>query len=128
MNNIFEELSKVFEGIEAQTNEMVKNTFNRIAVNVYEEEQNYMVEAFIPGVSKENISIDFDNGQLTISVKENEDQEKKYLIQEKMVSYQPRKLKLSGVDSSNIQAKYENGVLLVKLPKEQKETITINIQ
>jgi HSP20 family protein len=90
-----------------------------------------------PGMKKEDFKVELNNNILTISSEqkhENEEKEgEKY--NRKEFSYQSfqRSFQLSreAVDADNIQAKYENGVLRLVIPKreevKQKPTRLINI-
>lgn len=107
------------------------------AVNVKETPENFIVEMAAPGMKKEDFKVELNNNLLTISSEqkqENEQQENdRYTRRE--FSYQSfqRSFQLSGnaVDVENIQAKYENGVLHLTIPKreevKQKPSRLINI-
>lgn len=129
-NNIFDEFAKVINEMTRDTKEAMKNVKNYILVNALENEDAYLVEAAIPGVKKENISMNYHEGVLTIEVKADNEakNEQKYLVKERTNAYYKRELELQGVDSENIKAKYENGILSVVLPKVKKESKTISIE
>ena len=107
------------------------------AVNVKETADSFEVEVAAPGMKKEDFKIELDNNMLSISSErrsENEVNEgEKY--NRKEFSYQSfqRSFQLSkeAVDADNIQAKYENGVLRLLIPKreevKQKPSRLINI-
>jgi HSP20 family protein len=107
------------------------------AVNVKETAENFEVEMAAPGMKKEDFKVELDNNVLTISSeKQNEHEEKegeKYTRKE--FSYQSFQrsftLAKEAVDADNIQAKYENGVLRLTIPKreevKQKPSRLINI-
>ncbi len=107
------------------------------AVNVKETPESFEVEMAAPGMNKEDFKVELDNNILTISSEkkhENEEnQGEKYSRKE--FSYQSfqRSFHLSkeAVDADNIQAKYENGVLYLRIPKreevKQKPSRLINI-
>ncbi len=107
------------------------------AVNVKETPENFIVEMAAPGMKKEDFKVELNNNLLTISSEqkqENEQQESdRYTRRE--FSYQSfqRSFQLSrdAVDAENIQAKYENGVLHLTIPKreevKQKPSRLINI-
>jgi len=92
------------------------------AVNIAEDEEGYQIEIAVPGLAKEDINIEFDNGKLTISSNKKETEPKKYTTRE--FNYEGFKRTFSipkqKVDDSNIVAKYENGVLQVVLPKREE--------
>jgi HSP20 family protein len=107
------------------------------AVNVKETGDTFEVEVAAPGMKKEDFKVELNNNVLTISSeKQNEkevNEEGKY--NRKEFSYQSfqRSFQLSreAVDADNIQAKYENGVLRLLIPKreevKQKPARLINI-
>lgn len=107
------------------------------AVNVKETAENFEVEVAAPGMNKEDFKIELNNNLLTISSeKKNEYEEKegeKFARRE--FSYQSfqRSFTFSkeAADADNIQAKYENGVLRLTIPKreevKQKPSRLINI-
>ncbi len=107
------------------------------AVNLKETPESFEVEMAAPGMNKEDFKVELNNNVLTISSeKEYENQQnegEKYSRKE--FSYQSfqRSFHLSkeAVDADNIEAKYENGVLRLRIPKreevKQKPSRLINI-
>ena len=82
----------------------------------------FLLEADLPGVKKENISLDVNDGVLTISADIN--QEKKetkegYVCSERRSGHVERSFNLEGIDVGGIKADYQQGVLMVRLPKEK---------
>jgi HSP20 family protein len=97
----------------------------RIRVDLAEQDGSYYVKADIPGVRKEDIDIRIDGNMVTISAevkKEAEQQERaggRMLRHERHYGFASRAFTLaSAVDESKADAKYENGVLELKLPKK----------
>lgn len=92
-------------------------------VDVLENDNDFVVHADIPGVTKESISVDFKDGTLTISVEEkveNEQKEgEKIWRKERSFSKRSRSFRFDvSLDEDQINGKYENGVLVVTLPKK----------
>jgi len=88
-----------------------------------ETEDNYLVEADLPGVKKENINIEFHNGNLTISAKRDEtveDKKENYVRRERHYGEFKRSLYIKNVDENKINASFNDGVLRVTLPKLEK--------
>lgn len=84
------------------------------------------LEADLPGVKKEDIKIDIENKYLTISAQRNEKKEEKdekgnYIRQERSFGSFSRSFDVSGIKTEDIDAKFENGVLTVLMPKKDKE-------
>ena len=100
------------------------------AINVIESETDYKVEVAAPGMKKEdfNIHIDEEN-DLVISMekKEEKNEEKKesrYLRREFSYSkFQQTLILPDDVDKEHIDAKVENGVLTIDLPKHKPEQV-----
>jgi len=107
------------------------------AVNVKETPENFVVEMAAPGMKKEDFKVELNNNVLTISSEQKQEHEEKEddKYTRKEFSYQSfqRSFQLSreAVDADNIQAKYENGVLHLTIPKreevKQKPSRLINI-
>ncbi|ABN54320.1 MAG TPA: Hsp20/alpha crystallin family protein [Hungateiclostridium thermocellum] len=95
---------------------------NQIKVDIRENDKEYILEADIPGVDKENITVEVNGDVLTISAKWDEQTEIKkenYLRRERRASSMSRSFTLENVDSDRITAKHENGVLTLILPKKE---------
>jgi len=98
------------------------------AVNVREDEKAYTMEVAAPGIRKEfcRVSIN-DEGNLSIAIEnkvEHKEEEKKhhYLRREfSYTNYEQSYTLPEDVDKDNIEAKVENGILTVTLPRMQKE-------
>jgi len=104
-------------------------------VNIHETADAYHLELSAPGRAKEDFKISVDNGQLVVSFeKKEETKSEDYKTIRKEFSFKSFKRSFNldeRVDASGIQAKYENGVLKLLLPKkaEVKEAAKqINIQ
>lgn len=97
-----------------------------IKVDIQEEDDKYLMEAEIPGFTKEQINIHYDNDHLIISAeKEDEVKEEKdnYICRERKMGRVSRSFHVKDIDPGKIEAKYENGILKVTIPKDpQKET------
>jgi HSP20 family protein len=107
------------------------------AVNVKETADTFEVEVAAPGMKKDDFKVELNNNVLTISSEKKHENEEKdgERFTRKEFSYQTfqRSFQLSreAVDADNIQAKYENGVLRLLIPKreevKQKPARLINI-
>ncbi|MDE2310112.1 MAG: Hsp20/alpha crystallin family protein [Betaproteobacteria bacterium] len=106
----------------------------QIKVDVSEDEKAYTVHAEIPGVKKEDIHVTIEGNQVAISAeikKEKEVKEgEKVLRSERYYGKVSRAFALAqDVDEATAQAKYNNGVLELRLPKRvTSKTKTLNIQ
>jgi HSP20 family protein len=84
----------------------------------------YRVEVELPGVSKEDIKVAVDNRRVTIEAEEKREQDQKegerLIYAERNATKYARSFTLpSEVDDAGAQAKFENGVLTLTLPKKQ---------
>ena len=94
------------------------------ALDVYETENAYVVELDLPGVHPENVDLSFEQGTLTIrgqrapTVKTPEKGELRVFSAERVSGSFVRSVRLPEyVDSEKIEAEYNNGVLVVTIPK-----------
>jgi len=110
-------------------NEWVQRTStSNPAVNIMENENDFKVEVAAPGLTKEDFQIEMlDDNHLTISMeKKNETKEEgkngKYLRREfSYVSFTKNLILPDNVEKDKIEAKVENGVLTVVIPKQKEE-------
>jgi HSP20 family protein len=94
----------------------------QIKVDVNEDEKAYTVHAEIPGVKKEDIHVTIDGNQVAISAEIKNEKEvkegEKVLRSERYYGKVSRVFTLAqDVDEATAQAKYNNGVLELRLPK-----------
>ena len=95
------------------------------AVNIKEEDDKFIVEMAAPGMKKEDLKINIEGRMLRISSDKSfenkeEDEDKKYMRRE--FSYQSfmRSFTLpESVDPDKIEARYEDGVLFLDIPKKE---------
>lgn len=92
-------------------------------VDVRDCENEYMIEAELPGIKKEEISLDLNEGKLTVSVKREESiekSEKNYIHKERRYGSMQRSIYLADADSEGITARLEEGLLKINVPKVAK--------
>ncbi|CEJ72060.1 Hsp20/alpha crystallin family protein [Chryseobacterium oranimense] len=94
------------------------------SVNIRENEDAYEVEVAAPGMEKNDFEIKLDGNLLTISsMKKNKSEAKEENFTRREFSYQSfqRSFELPKdvVDQDNINAKYENGLLSLVIPKKE---------
>jgi HSP20 family protein len=93
-------------------------------VNIHETADAYHLELSAPGRSKEDFTLAVDNGQLTIAFeKKEEGKTEDYKTIRKEFSFRSFKRSFNlddRIDSNGIQAKYDNGVLKLLLPKKEQ--------
>ncbi|RJP62385.1 MAG: Hsp20/alpha crystallin family protein [Ignavibacteriales bacterium] len=92
-------------------------------VDIYETTEDYTLIACMPGVSKENVKIKMEDGNLIVMGKVDYDTllERNYVLNESQIGNFFRKFQISeSIDDSRIEAKLENGQLIVNLPKHER--------
>ena len=103
--------------------------------DIYEKEGDYHIEMDMPGFSKEDITIETNDGYLTIKATKNdevneEDSNKNYIRRERSYGEYERSFYLGDLDQDNINASFNNGVLKITVPKKEtpdnKKKIEIN--
>ena len=109
---------------------IIKSNSTMMRTDIIENEDSYEFKVDLPGVNKENISLNLDDGYLTISYKEEKTVEdtSKYLRKERYFGSQERSFYVGDIDLERIEAKFENGVLEVILPKEKEEKSVKSIE
>ncbi|WP_294378949.1 Hsp20/alpha crystallin family protein [uncultured Clostridium sp.] len=96
---------------------------SKFNADVRETENEYLVSAELPGVNKDDISLDYNNNNLTIRAKRSEchdNSKDSYIQKERSYGELTRSFYLDNVKKEGIRAKFENGELMVILPKECK--------
>lgn len=92
------------------------------AANIHETPSAYVLEIVAPGRNKEDFKINLEQDLLTVSYEKKEEtksEDEKTIRREFHYSGFKRSFTLDDkVDVSNIQAKYENGILKIELPKK----------
>ncbi len=121
-------LNRFFEGdlMDWNTSNFAGTNMTMPAVNIRENSDAFLIDVAAPGMSKENFRVDYENGRLTISSEKKEEKKEKsgekYNRREfSYISFQrtfsiPENL----VSGEKIQAKYDNGILNISLPKKEE--------
>jgi len=95
----------------------------QMRVDISENDKEYILEAELPGIKKEEINLEVSDDRLTISVNRDEKTEEKndnYLRRERRTSSMVRSFSIENVVSDKITAKHENGILTLVLPKKEE--------
>ena len=94
------------------------------AMDIREDEDQYVLEAELAGLTEKDIEVKVDNDILTLSRKieeENEDKKDGYVVRERRHASFRRSFYLpKDVDREKIAAHFENGLLTLELPKAEK--------
>lgn len=114
-----------------------KNEFKELdklmKTDVLEEENGYTLEVEMPGVKKENINLELNNGYLTIEAKQNSESDEKdkkggYIRRERYYGSSARSFYVGDIKEEDIQASLDSGILKIFIPKEKKEEIKKRIE
>ena len=93
--------------------------------DVKENENNYTLMVDLPGFDKKDISLNLNDGYLTISTKHEEKAEEKehhnYVRRERFVGSVSRSFYVGDIEQNSIDAKLDNGVLTIVVPKQTKQ-------
>lgn len=94
------------------------------AADVQEKSDAYEVKVDLPGFSKENIHLDFDQGVLTIDASRMQETNEKaedgsFIRKERASGSYTRRFMLDSVNEGGIKASFKDGVLDVTLPKKE---------
>lgn len=95
-------------------------TSSEFRMDVKENDNVYTVEAELPGINKEDITLDYNNGTLYIAVNHNEEineEDGSYIHKERRSSSMQRGIYLGDINVEGIEAKLDNGILKVTAPK-----------
>jgi len=100
-------------------------------IDVQDLEDAYRVEADLPGVQKDEIKLDYRDGVLSICVNrahESETEETNYIRRERRMASMSRSIRLPDVKATEIDARLEEGILRIDLPKSDDAERRIEIE
>jgi HSP20 family protein len=91
-------------------------------MDLYRSGDHYVLRADLPGVDPGSVDVNVDNGTLTIkAVRSGHDDNVEWITSERFTGTYMRQLSLGdGIDTENIHASYDNGVLTVTIPVAEK--------
>ena len=106
-----------------------KHAKNMMKTDVKETDQGYEVAIDLPGFKKDEIKPELNDGYLTISAekgldKDEKDKENRYIRRERYAGSMSRSFYVGeSLTEQDIHAKYENGILTLDVPKEDKKAV-----
>ena len=100
----------------------------RSKTDVRETDTGYEVDIDLPGFKKDEISVELKDGYLTVSAakgldKDEKDKQGKYIRQERYAGAMSRSFCVGDIQPEQISAKYEDGILKISLPKQEKREL-----
>lgn len=102
----------------------IKNDIFNLRTNIKELETKYIFEIDVAGLTKEQIDINVEEGYLCVEInerKENEESQYTYLRKEIVYKNTKRKYYIGNIKENQINAKLNNGLLEIEIPKENEK-------
>ena len=99
--------------------------------NILETEKVYEIQMAIPGMKKDGFSIDLEDGKLQIAGERNHEEDEKVTVHRREIVYGSfnRTFQVpEDADQNKISASYEDGILKIQIPKDEKKTLKHRIQ
>lgn len=101
-------------------------------VDVFEDEKGFEVHVAVPGMSKEDFKIDLNDNLLTISGERKFTKERKennfHAVETQYGNFSRSFSLPENVDAAKISAKYNNGILELNIPKDEKKVLKTTIR
>lgn len=117
------DVERLFDSLMKSSNELTQAQLSYPAVNIYEEPERFRMEVAAPGYRKEDFNVSIDNDLLKISVnKENNTVEGETYTRCEFLtgSFERTFVVGKAIDTSKIDARYENGILTIYLSKRDE--------
>jgi len=135
--SIPDEMNRMFDGIFGLPKREAEWGTVRWAprMNVVEDEDKFEVTAELPGLGKDEVTIEVKDHTLTLTGEKKMEEEKKdnnYHLFERCYGQFVRTIKLpDNVETDNIAAEFKDGILTIDVPKTEKaklKTVKINVK
>ena len=128
--NLFDDLFDDF-GLEREMRNLDRKLYGRKAgremlTDVKEHDDHYDLEIELPGFKKEDLTVELNDGYLTITAEKSHDQNKekdgKLIRQERYAGVMSRSYYVGeDLETEDIHGKYEGGVLTLSIPKREEQ-------
>jgi len=116
-------INSIFNDVLGNPQSTVYTAVSSPKVDVKEEENSYVLEMELPGRSENDVSIELDHDNLTISSKleeQNDEKKSKYILRERHLRSFERRFTLpADVNSEEINASFKNGILTINMGKKE---------
>ncbi len=126
-NSLFEDLFQHFP-VNGNNRDLNPGNFSYVPVNINETNDAYQLEVVAPGFDKADFKINVDQTILTISAEkkavEKNENEKKVRKEYSYKSFNRSFTLDEKINSADIQAKYDNGILYITLPKKEEVKVS----
>lgn len=96
----------------------------QMKTDIIKEEDKYIIKVDIPGYRKEDIKVHVGDRYLTVHAKKTEEDRKvegSYVYQERFLGTASRSFYIGNISEDKIRARYENGTLIIDVPRTEKE-------
>ena len=135
-DNLFDDMFD-FDDFDKEFNRMMRPLYGKHAQNmmktdVRETDNSYELDIDLPGFKKDEINVQLDNGYLSISAakgldKDEEKKDGKYIRRERYAGAMNRTFYVGdNLTQQDIQAKFEDGILKISVPKKDVQQIEQN--
>lgn len=94
-------------------------------LDIYKQDNKYIVEVDLPGFTKEDITVDYHEDILTIKAEttqetNEEKDDKQYVYRSRQSTSMTRRIRFEDINQEEISGNFENGVLKLELPLAQE--------
>ena len=114
-------LNRLFQEFSRGTDELLTSGTFVPPVDIYEDERSITLKVEVPGMDEKDLDIKLENNTLTVSGERKFEKEEKeenfHRIERRYGSFSRSFTLPNTVESENVQANYENGILSIKLAK-----------
>ncbi|MDO9629779.1 MAG: Hsp20 family protein [Acholeplasmataceae bacterium] len=128
-DDFFDMIDEFFNNSFYPNRNLRQDTFK---IDVKDEGDFYTVEADLPGIKNEEVELNYQDGQLLISInrkEEKKEEKNNYIHRERKLTSMRRAINLGDLVTDQIEAELKDGILNIKAPKaaqiEQKTRIQI---
>ena len=141
MDHLFDRFSDGFESISLQPFTHIQRLwspgltgFAALAVDVTESDKTYTITAELPGVNEKDVEVSVSDDMLVIKGEKHQEKEEKnksHYVSERSYGAFQRMFSLPrGTDTTKVEARFQNGVLTVSVPKtaEKQETRKVEVK
>lgn len=101
-------------------------------VDVFEDEKAFEIHVAVPGVNKEDFKLDLNDNLLTVSGERKYTKERKennfHTVETQYGTFKRSFSLPENVASDQIQARYNNGILEITVPKDEKKALKTTIK